>query len=61
VSLDPSKTFCFFGDENQQGTLDGDCNSSQNGRGGEFYVLNQSDLFQSLTALLAGDSAAPAQ
>jgi len=61
VSLDPSKTFCFFGDENQQGALDGDCNSSQNGRGGEFYVLNQSDLFQSLTALLAGDSAAPAQ
>jgi len=38
VSLDPSKAFCFFGDENQQGALDGDCASSQNGRGGEFYV-----------------------
>jgi hypothetical protein len=57
VSRDPAKEFCFFGDMNQQGTLDGDCASSQNGRGGEFYVLEESGLFQSLTALLAGDSA----
>lgn len=57
VSRDAAKEFCIFGDMNQQGTIDGDCNSSQNGRGGEFFVLKQSDLFHSLTALLAGDSA----
>src|ERR1041385_8131000 len=57
VSRDSAKKFCIFGDMNQQGTLDGDCTSSQNGRGGEFFVLKQPDLFDSLTKLLAGDSA----
>lgn len=37
----------IFGDENQQGSLSGSCASSQNGRGGVFYVLDN--------AVLAGD------
>lgn len=64
VSKDASSPLCIFGDMNQQGALDpGEdysgqkCNSSQNGRGGTFYVVNNPDLFASLTSLLSGDSA----
>jgi hypothetical protein len=60
VSLDPNHPFCIFGDMNQQGTLNGNgesCASSQNGRGGTFYALENSGLFQSLTSLLKGKSA----
>lgn len=64
VSLLPAQPLCIFGDMNQQGTLDGDgkgldasCASSQNGRGGTFYALQNPALFQSLTALLGGNSA----
>jgi hypothetical protein len=63
VSTDPQKDLCIFGDLNQQGTLNGDgqgldasCGSSQNGRGGTFYVLEEPSLFHSLTDLLNGDS-----
>jgi hypothetical protein len=43
---------------NQQGSLSGpNCKSSQNGRGGLFYVVNNAQLFGSLQALLKGDSA----
>jgi hypothetical protein len=42
---------------NQQGSLAGKCNSSQNGRGGLFYVLENRDLFDSLTSLLTGGRA----
>jgi len=63
VSTDPSRKVCVFGDMNQQGTLDGNtkervpCASSQNGRGGLFYVVEHPVLHQSLTALLTGGSA----
>lgn len=64
VSKDAKKPFCIFGDMNQQGALqpNGDytgqrCTSSQNGRGGTFYVLKNKELFKSLTALLKGNSA----
>jgi len=64
VSLLTARPLCIFGDMNQQGTLDGDgkgldasCASSQNGRGGTFYVLQNQALFQSLTGLLSGTSA----
>jgi len=61
VSTDPKQTVCIFGDLNQQGALsaqgpDG-CASSQNGRGGTFYVLNNAQLFTGLTALLRGAAA----
>lgn len=64
ISKDASRPLCIFGDMNQQGALapgysySGQaCTSSQNGRGGTFYVLNHPELFKSLTALLAGETA----
>jgi len=53
-----SHTYAIFGDMNQQGSLSGpNCKSSQNGRGGLFYVVDNSQLFGSLRDLLKGDSA----
>lgn len=66
VSKDPNKPISIFGDMNQQGTLNpiseksGEpetCVISQNARGGLFYVVNNQQLFESITALLQGDSA----
>lgn len=62
VSTSNDRPLCIFGDMNQQGTLDGKgeqkgCSSSQNGRGGTFYVLENRALFESLTSLLHGGSA----
>jgi len=50
-------TYAIFGDMNQQGALSGKCKSSQNGRGGLFYVVNQPQLFQSVRDLIKGDTA----
>jgi hypothetical protein len=51
-------TYAIFGDMNQQGALDGsNCDSSQNGRGGLFYVVEQEQLFNSVRDLLQGDTA----
>lgn len=60
VSLDPARPLAIFGDMNQQGALSGKCGSSQNGRGGLFYVVEDPALFNSVSGLLKGDSA-PAQ
>jgi hypothetical protein len=50
--------WAIFGDLNQQGSLvEGKCQSSQNGRGGLFYVVENADLAKSVTALLKGDRA----
>jgi hypothetical protein len=64
VSTDTAQPICIFGDMNQQGALSPGyayakqtCSSSQNGRGGTFYVLENKTLFASLTALLKGDTA----
>lgn len=61
VSIDPSKAYSIFGDMNQQGTLSASssqkCSSSQNGRGGLFYILKDKTLFDGLTGLLQGDAA----
>lgn len=64
ISTDPKNPLSIFGDMNQQGALAPDyaysgqvCSSSQNGRGGTFYVVNDPKLFASLTALLKGDTA----
>jgi hypothetical protein len=59
VSTDPSQSYAIFGDLNQQGALSGNCKSSQNGRGGTFYILNNKVLFDSLTGLLRGETADP--
>jgi hypothetical protein len=64
VSKDDDKPYCIFGDMNQQGALfPGEdrktqkCNSSQNGRGGTFYVLENAELHKAMSELLAGESA----
>jgi len=57
VSKDPARHYVITGDLNQQGALADDCASSQNGRGGLFFVLDNAKLFESVTDLLKGDSA----
>jgi len=49
-------TYAIFGDMNQQGSLSGpNCKSSQNGRGGLFYVLDQQQAFDSVRDLIKGE------
>jgi hypothetical protein len=57
VSTDPGQPYAIFGDLNQQGTLSGTCSSSQNGRGGTFYIVNNRALFESLSNLIKGETA----
>lgn len=70
ISMDENQPITVFGDENQQGALSvgycktgfyehstQQCDSSQNGRGGTYYVLNNTDLFKSITQLLSGKTA----
>ncbi len=58
VSLSVDRRFAIFGDMNQQGSLSGpNCASSQNGRGGLFYVVDNGDLAESVGALIRGDTA----
>jgi hypothetical protein len=48
----------IFGDMNQDGDLSGStCTDSQNARGGLFFVVSESTLHTSVSALLKGDSA----
>jgi Deoxyribonuclease II len=48
----------IFGDMNQQGTLSPpDCGSSQNGRGGLFYVVKDQKLHDAIAQLISGESA----
>jgi hypothetical protein len=50
--------YAIFGDMNQQGTLDGpNCKSSQNGRGGLFYIVDNEVLAKSVADLIKGSSA----
>lgn len=57
VSTDPAHPYTIFGDLNQQGALSGNCKSSQNGRGGLFFVVADPVLHTSVTGLIEGDSA----
>lgn len=63
VSTDPNTPLTIFADMNQEGALNGTttpggtCKVSQNGRGGLFFVLQQSDLTQGVAALINGDTA----
>lgn len=61
ISLDPKSPLSIFGDMNQQGALSlgaayphQKCSSSQNGRGGTFYALNNETFCKSLSAMIAG-------
>ncbi len=58
VSTTGSHPYSIFGDLNQQGTLSGaNCASSQNGRGGLFFVVEDQALHDSIHDLIQGDSA----
>lgn len=58
VSLSGNESLSIFGDMNQQGTLSGpSCKSSQNGRGGLFYVVNNKELSDSVGQLITGATA----
>jgi len=65
VSTAGNEHYSIFGDMNQQGSASGQkCSSSQNGRGGLFYVLDNAELHDSLKNLLNGGAAptkAPAE
>ncbi|MFI5296367.1 MAG: deoxyribonuclease II family protein [Thermodesulfovibrionales bacterium] len=62
VSTDSSQPFVILGDLNQQGALSGDkCSSSQNGRGGTFYIINNKAFFEGLTNLIKGETASAPQ
>jgi hypothetical protein len=52
-------SYAIFGDLNQQGSLSGpNCDSSQDGRGGLFYVVDNAELFGSVRDLITGGTAA---
>jgi hypothetical protein len=58
VALNGGFPLVIFGDMNQQGSLSGpNCASSQNGRGGLFFVLESAPLATGITNLIAGDTA----
>ena len=57
VSTNGTHPYAIFGDMNQQGSLSGpNCKSSQNGRGGLFYVVENASLSTSVGNLIAGES-----
>jgi hypothetical protein len=57
VSTSGDAPLSIFGDMNQQGALSGNCKSSQNGRGGLFFVVQDAVLHDSVRDLIAGTSA----
>jgi hypothetical protein len=58
VSTSGDHHLAIFGDMNQQGSLSGpNCKSSQNGRGGLFYVVDNEKLSDSVEALIKGKTA----
>jgi hypothetical protein len=57
VSISNAKHYAIFGDMNQQGAVAGNCASSQNGRGGLFFIVQDEVLTANLTALIDGDTA----
>jgi hypothetical protein len=63
ISISGTVPYAIFGDMNQQGSLTQTmrpCASSQNGRGGLFYVLKDAKLAEGLKDLMTGGTA-PAQ
>lgn len=57
VSLSGTEHYAIFGDMNQQGALSDKCGSSQNGRGGLFYVVDDATLAGAVKDLITGDTA----
>ena len=58
VATSGARRYVIFGDMNQQGSASGPhCASSQNGRGGLFYVIDNEKLADSVASLIQGESA----
>ena len=58
VSLSRGHNYAIFGDMNQQGAATGtNCGSSQNGRGGLFFVMDNAELHKDLKKLITGGTA----
>jgi hypothetical protein len=57
VASSGNDRYVIFGDLNQQGSVRGRCNASQNGRGGLFFVVKNDKLHESVSALIAGNTA----
>ena len=58
VGVSTTGNYAIFGDMNQQGALaPPNCNRSQNGRGGLFFVLDNASLSGNLRNLIAGNTA----
>jgi hypothetical protein len=57
VTTSGDKHYAILGDLNQQGTINPPhCERSQNGRGGMFFVVENKDLFDTVSDLLEGES-----
>jgi hypothetical protein len=57
ISLSGAHPYAVFGDMNQQGALTGTCTSSQDFRGGLFFVVEDQQLHDSVKSLLDGCTA----
>jgi hypothetical protein len=57
ISTSGTHHYAIFGDMNQQGAISGTFKSSQNGRGGLFFVIDDAELYTSVKDLISGDSA----
>lgn len=57
VSISGRRHYAIFGDLNQQGAVSGNCSSSQNGRGGLFFVVEDQTLVENIATLIDGDTA----
>ena len=58
VSISGNDHYTILGDMNQQGSIsEPKCSSSQNGRGGLFYVIDNPELFDGVKGLMSGATA----
>jgi hypothetical protein len=56
VSIDGTHHLVIFSDLNQQGRLTAKCDSSQNGRGGLFFIVDDAALHASVSSLIGGET-----
>jgi hypothetical protein len=56
VSIDGGHHYAIFADMNQQGRLTAKCDSSQNGRGGLFFIVDDPGLHDAVAELIKGDT-----
>ena len=59
MSTDGTHHYAIFADLNQQGRLTAKCDSSQNGRGGLFFIVDDPALHAAVSELIRGATAPP--